>query len=177
MKHSILVLLSIVHEGAALFFILGEKEQRCFYEDYHNDVMVKFEFNSTVHKSSTPIGLHVTMISPKKEVMLSKEYGSRSVVNFRTNEPGQYSMCVKTNSTKWAMYAKGIVAIFYFTVDFGVAIRHLIQIYVSKTLKMMHLDVCLKSKKVYIYLVEFQCFKALFTPGMPISTQVSRLGA
>lgn len=119
MKYAILGLFFIVHEGIALFFILGEKENRCFYEDYHNDVMVKFEFNATLHKSSTPIGLHVTMNGPNKQVMLSKEYGSRSVVNFRTDEPGEYSLCVRTNSTKWSMYAKGMTE---FGVWYGVAI-------------------------------------------------------
>lgn len=104
MRLSLFALFFILHEGASLFFILQEKDYRCFFEDYQEDVVVKVQFNATVHQTSSHIGLFVTVVDPHRHLLLRKEYASKSTISFRTSESGEYQLCANLDSKK---YAKG----------------------------------------------------------------------
>lgn len=47
------------------------------------------------------IGMHVEVRSPEDKVILSKLYTSEGKVAFTSNMPGEHSICLFSNSTKW----------------------------------------------------------------------------
>lgn len=47
------------------------------------------------------IGMHVEVRSPEDKIILSKMYTSEGKVAFTSNMPGEHSICLYSNSTKW----------------------------------------------------------------------------
>ena len=51
--------------------------------------------------SSPGIGMHVVVTDPAKKTLMSKYYSSEGKFSFTSHTPGEHTICLQTNSTKW----------------------------------------------------------------------------
>ncbi|XP_039252863.2 transmembrane emp24 domain-containing protein eca-like [Styela clava] len=114
MKLLLISLLCVCHVNC-MFYLLGEKETRCIFDELSEGATTTFRYNSSI-SSGDPIGLIVRVHDPDGKLMLKREYGSGSTVTFTAHKSGEHAICTSTNSTKWAMYATGQIKV-SFTVD------------------------------------------------------------
>lgn len=100
---------------SALYFEMGEKEKKCFIEEVPDDTMVTGKYRAQLYDSNTNtyvdsppgMGMFVEINDPDKEVVLSKAYGSTGKFTFKSHAPGEHSICIHSNSTKWSLFAGG----------------------------------------------------------------------
>ena len=57
--------------------------------------------------ASPGIGMHVEVTDPEKKILLSKYYASEGRFTFTSHSPGEHTICLHSNSTKWSLFAGG----------------------------------------------------------------------
>lgn len=95
---------------AALYFDLGEQEQKCIIEEIPEDTLVNgyFLLEPWDHKKATNsphLGLTVTVRDPNHEVLMSKRYGGHGKFTFTSHASGSHFLCMQTNSTRFSVFA------------------------------------------------------------------------
>ncbi|XP_071793682.1 transmembrane emp24 domain-containing protein 4-like [Asterias amurensis] len=95
-----------------LYFHIGETEKKCFIEEIPDETMVIGNYKTQLYDkntndfmpSSPHIGMHVEVKDPDSKIILSKVYSSEGRFTFTSHTPGEHSICLYSNSTKWAMF-------------------------------------------------------------------------
>ena len=65
------------------------------------------ETNNDFMPASPGIGMHVEVTDPDKKILLSKYYASEGRFTFTSHTPGEHTICLHSNSTKWSLFAGG----------------------------------------------------------------------
>ncbi|KAM7417261.1 hypothetical protein PAMA_017081 [Pampus argenteus] len=96
--------------AAAMYFDLGEKEEKCIIEEIPEDMLVTGYFllepwDSKTFIHSPHLGVTVTVRDPNYEVLMSKRYGKFSKFTFTAHTAGQHYLCFQTNSTRFSVFA------------------------------------------------------------------------
>jgi len=60
-----------------------------------------YDPNTNAYSEYPGIGMHVEVRSPEDKMILSKMYTSEGKVAFTSNMPGEHSICLFSNSTRW----------------------------------------------------------------------------
>ncbi|XP_006111696.2 transmembrane emp24 domain-containing protein 11-like [Pelodiscus sinensis] len=103
------ILLSFwVAVSPAFYFHSGEREEKCIIEDIPGDTLITgsykvqpWDIHEQVFLESAPgLGMFVTITAPTKELLLSKLYGPQATFSFTSHSPGEYNICLQSNSTK-----------------------------------------------------------------------------
>jgi len=94
---------------------MGEKEKKCFIEEVPEDTMVTGKYKAQLYDPNTKsyqdspsgMGMFVEVNDPNREIVLSRVYGSTGKFTFKSTHPGEHSICIHSNSTKWSLFAGG----------------------------------------------------------------------
>ncbi|XP_003199913.3 transmembrane emp24 domain-containing protein 11 [Danio rerio] len=105
-----LLLASFVILASAMYFDLGEQEEKCIIEEIPVDTLVtgvfRLEYWDENKKSNTPhLGLTVTVRDPQHEVVLLKRFGRYGKFTFTSPASGQHFLCMQSNSTRFSVFA------------------------------------------------------------------------
>lgn len=97
--------------AAAMYFDLGEQEERCIIEEIPIDTLVTGYFllepwEQTKPKNSPHLGVTVTVRDPNHEVQMTKRYGKYSKFTFTAHESGQHYFCFQTNSSRFSVFVR-----------------------------------------------------------------------
>jgi len=107
------VVLLLFELSLGLFFEMNEKETKCFIEELPEETLVIGKYrtqlldrNLNIYKETAPgVGMHVEVKDPNKKVMLARDYGADGKFTFTSHKPGEHSICIHSNSTKWKLLA------------------------------------------------------------------------
>ncbi|XP_056295457.1 probable E3 SUMO-protein ligase RNF212 isoform X2 [Pseudoliparis swirei] len=96
--------------AAAMYFDLGEQEEKCIIEEIPEDTLVTGHFllepwDMKLFSHSPHFGVTVTVRDPNYEVLMSKRYGKFSKFTFTAHASGQHYLCFQTNSTRFAVFS------------------------------------------------------------------------
>ncbi|XP_053735652.1 transmembrane emp24 domain-containing protein 11 [Synchiropus splendidus] len=96
--------------AAAMYFDLGEQEEKCIIEEVPDDMLVTGYFllepwDLKTFRDTPHLGVTVTVRDPNHEVVMSKRYGKFSKFTFTTHMSGQHYLCFQTNSTRFSVFA------------------------------------------------------------------------
>uniref|UniRef100_A0A665VZ75 Transmembrane emp24 domain-containing protein 11-like n=1 Tax=Echeneis naucrates TaxID=173247 RepID=A0A665VZ75_ECHNA len=94
--------------AAAMYFDLGEQEEKCIIEEVPEDMLVTGEswrWKSLSSTHSPHFGVTVSVRDPNQEVVMSKRYGKFGKFTFTAHASGQHFLCFQTNSTRFAVFA------------------------------------------------------------------------
>ncbi|XP_064275032.1 transmembrane emp24 domain-containing protein 11-like isoform X2 [Passer domesticus] len=97
----------------ALYFHMGEREEKCIIEDIPSDTLVvgnykvqRWDIHTHDFLESAPgLGMFVTVTIPTGEVLLSKLYGPQGTFTFTSHISGEHVICFQSNSTRFAVIA------------------------------------------------------------------------
>ncbi|XP_008419229.1 transmembrane emp24 domain-containing protein 11 [Poecilia reticulata] len=109
-RRAAVLLLGYLPLAAAMYFDLGEKEQKCIIEEIPEDTLVTGNFflepwDVTSFSHPPHLGVMVTVRDPNQEVQLSKRYGAFGKFTFTAHASGQHHLCFQTNSTRFSVFA------------------------------------------------------------------------
>jgi len=93
----------------SLYFHIAEGERKCFIEEVPEETLVVGHYKCQLHDpntggfmpSSPGIGMHVEVRDPDDKIILSKVYSSEGRFSFTSHSPGEHSICLYSNSSKW----------------------------------------------------------------------------
>ncbi|XP_042349777.1 transmembrane emp24 domain-containing protein 11 [Plectropomus leopardus] len=96
--------------AAAMYFDLGEQEEKCIIEEIPEDMLVNGYFllepwDMKAFTNSPHLGVTVTVRDPNHEVVMSKRYGKFGKFTFTAHASGQHYLCFQTNSTRFSVFA------------------------------------------------------------------------
>ncbi|KAI3351487.1 hypothetical protein L3Q82_020336 [Scortum barcoo] len=96
--------------ATAMYFDLGEQEEKCIIEEIPEDTLVTGYFllepwDLKRFSHSPHFGITVTVKDPNHEVQMSKRYGKFGKFTFTAHASGQHYFCFHTNSTRFAVFA------------------------------------------------------------------------
>ncbi|CAK6971696.1 transmembrane emp24 domain-containing protein 11 [Scomber scombrus] len=96
--------------AAAMYFDLGEQEEKCIIEEIPEDTLVTGYFllepwDLTASTHSPHLGVTVTVRDPNHEILMTKRYGKFSKFTFTAHASGQHYLCFQTNSTRFSVFA------------------------------------------------------------------------
>ncbi|XP_017272921.1 transmembrane emp24 domain-containing protein 11 [Kryptolebias marmoratus] len=96
--------------AAAMYFDLGEQEEKCIIEEIPEDTLVTGHFllepwDLKTVSHSPHLGVTVTVMDPNQEVLMSKRYGKTGKFTFTAHASGQHFLCFQTNSTRFSVFA------------------------------------------------------------------------
>ncbi|XP_052010649.1 transmembrane emp24 domain-containing protein 11-like [Xyrauchen texanus] len=105
-----LLLAYFVILSPAMYFDLGEQEEKCIIEEIPEDTLVTgfflVEYWDENKKANTPhLGLTVSVRDPQHLVILLKRFGRHGKFTFTSHASGQHFLCVKSNSTSFSVFA------------------------------------------------------------------------
>ncbi|XP_051716744.1 transmembrane emp24 domain-containing protein 11 [Ctenopharyngodon idella] len=105
-----LLLASFVILASAMYFDLGEQEEKCIIEEIPEDTLVTgvflLEYWDGNKKGNTPhLGLTVTVRDPNHAVVLLKRFGRFGKFTFTSHASGQHFVCMQSNSTRFSVFA------------------------------------------------------------------------
>jgi len=111
----LLLFSSLLMTTRALYFHMGETEKKCFVEEIPDETMITgkyrtqlFDETTSDYMPSSPgIGMHVEVKDPDQKIVLSKFYAEEGRFTFTSHTPGEHSICLHTNSTRWSLFAGG----------------------------------------------------------------------
>jgi len=99
---------------SGIYFHINENEVKCFIEEVPDETLVTGKYNterqqpdgsyapnSRLNKEGQAIGIHVKVTDPSGEVVMQKDYTGKGRFVFNTHEPGEHTICLNTNSTRW----------------------------------------------------------------------------
>ncbi|XP_054648003.1 transmembrane emp24 domain-containing protein 11 [Dunckerocampus dactyliophorus] len=105
-----LILQSYLMLAAAMYFDLGEQEERCIIEEIPEDMLVTgyfllapWDLKSSTH--SPHLGVTVTVKDPNHELLMTKRFGIFAKFSFTAHMSGQHFLCFQTNSTRFSVFA------------------------------------------------------------------------
>ena len=103
----------------AVLLLIKMKYSQHFNSTQINYILGKYKtqlFDETTHDfmpASPGIGMHVEVTDPDKKILLSKYYASEGRFTFTSHTPGEHTICLHSNSTKWSLFAGGkLVSLF-----------------------------------------------------------------
>lgn len=96
--------------ATAMYFELGEKEEKCIIEEIPEDTLVTGYFllepwNMKAFTTSPHFGVTVTVKDPNLEVVMNKRFGKFGKLTFTAHASGQHYLCFQTNSTRFSVFA------------------------------------------------------------------------
>ncbi|XP_028272390.1 transmembrane emp24 domain-containing protein 11 [Parambassis ranga] len=96
--------------AAAMYFDLGEQQEKCIIEEIPEDTLVTGYFllepwDIKTFSHTPHLGATVTVRDPNHEVVISKRYGKFGKFTFTTHASGQHFLCFQTNSTRFSVFA------------------------------------------------------------------------
>uniref|UniRef100_A0A8C5HH82 Transmembrane emp24 domain-containing protein 11-like n=1 Tax=Gouania willdenowi TaxID=441366 RepID=A0A8C5HH82_GOUWI len=96
--------------AAAMYFDLGEQEEKCIIEEIPEHTLVTGHFllepwDKRIPTHSPHFGVTATVKDPNYEVLMSKRYGKFGKFTFTAHASGQHYLCFQTNSTRFAVFA------------------------------------------------------------------------
>lgn len=113
---SLILALVCVQQASGLFFYLKEGQKKCFLEDLPRDTMVIVNIEaedladgevvpgqtdlSRRKNSDVPVGIKGT-IQLGNTVIVENTIGKSGRFAFTAQDPGEHSICLQTNSTRW----------------------------------------------------------------------------
>uniref|UniRef100_A0A8C1BYB0 Si:ch211-255i20.3 n=1 Tax=Cyprinus carpio carpio TaxID=630221 RepID=A0A8C1BYB0_CYPCA len=105
-----LLLASCVILAPAMYFDLGEQEEKCIIEEIPEDTLVSgvflLEYWDENKKANIPhLGLTVTVRDPNHAVVLLKRFGRYGKFTFKSDASGQHFLCMQSNSTRFSVFA------------------------------------------------------------------------
>lgn len=129
---SLLLALVCVQQASGLFFYLKEGQKKCFLEDLPRDTMVIVNVQSedlnegevipgqtenlTRRKNAeVPIGIK-GVIQLGNTVIVENTIGENGRFAFTAQDPGEHSICLQTNSTRW--FGAGAIVYIYLLFKF-----------------------------------------------------------
>ncbi|XP_074530408.1 transmembrane emp24 domain-containing protein 11 [Halichoeres trimaculatus] len=97
--------------AAAMYFDLGEVEEKCIIEEIPEDTLVTGFFllepwNIKAFTTSPHFGVTVTVRDTNLEVVMSKRFGKFGKFTFTAHISGQHYLCFQTNSTRFSVFAE-----------------------------------------------------------------------
>lgn len=106
---TVLGLYCLVAVCHGLYFHIDEGERKCFIEEVPEETLIVgnykcqlFDPNTGGFMPSSPgIGMHVEVRDPEDKIILSKVYSSEGRFSFTSHSPGEHSICLYSNSSKW----------------------------------------------------------------------------
>ncbi|KAJ8387388.1 hypothetical protein AAFF_G00157650 [Aldrovandia affinis] len=110
MQAAVLLVLCYLALTGAMFFDLGEQEEKCIIEEVPEDTLVTGYFlleywDAKKPNNSPHLGLTVHVRDPDHQTLMSKRYGRKGKFTFTAHSPGQHFLCMKSNSTRFAVFA------------------------------------------------------------------------
>jgi len=95
---------------AAMYFDLGEQEEKCIIEEIPEDMLVTGYFLLEPWElkkvpNSPHLGVTVRIQDPNHEMLMSKRYGKSGKFTFTSHASGQHYLCFQTNSTRFSVFA------------------------------------------------------------------------
>ncbi|XP_029021830.1 transmembrane emp24 domain-containing protein 11 [Betta splendens] len=95
---------------AAMYFDLGEQEEKCIIEEIPEDMLVTGHFllepwDLKMFTNSAHLGATATVRDPNYEVVMSKRFGKFGKFTFTAHTSGQHYICFQTNSTRFSVFA------------------------------------------------------------------------
>nr|BAB28266.1 unnamed protein product [Mus musculus] len=114
-----LLLLWLAARGRALYFHIGETEKKCFIEEIPDETMVIGNYRTQLYdkqreeyQPATPgLGMFVEVKDPEDKVILARQYGSEGRFTFTSHTPGEHQICLHSNSTKFSLFAGGMLRV------------------------------------------------------------------
>ncbi|XP_031443363.1 transmembrane emp24 domain-containing protein 11 [Clupea harengus] len=96
--------------ASAMYFDLGEQEEKCIIEEIPEDTLVTgyflLEHWDEKKPDNTPhLGMTVTIRDPDHEILLLKRYGKYGKFTFTAHASGQHYLCMQSNSTRFSVFA------------------------------------------------------------------------
>uniref|UniRef100_A0A672FXX0 Transmembrane emp24 domain-containing protein 11-like n=1 Tax=Salarias fasciatus TaxID=181472 RepID=A0A672FXX0_SALFA len=85
--------------AGAMYFDLGEQEEKCIIEEIPEDSLV------TSDKPSRYFGVRAKVKDPNFEIVVDKRFGKFGKFTFTAHASGNHFLCFQTNSTKFSVYA------------------------------------------------------------------------
>ncbi|KAJ8015179.1 hypothetical protein DPEC_G00023450 [Dallia pectoralis] len=107
----------------AMYFDLGEQEEKCLIEEIPGDMLVTgyflVEHWDGENKFNSPhLGLTITVRDPNHDVLMKKRYSRFGRFTFTSHASGTHWLCMQSNSTKFSVYADARLRI-HFDVQMG----------------------------------------------------------
>ncbi|CAB1439565.1 unnamed protein product [Pleuronectes platessa] len=96
--------------ASAMYFDLGEQEEKCIIEEIPEDTLVTGYFLlepwdiRSLH-NSPHFGATVTIRDPNQEVVMTKRFGKFGKFTFTAHASGQHYVCFQSNSTRFSVFA------------------------------------------------------------------------
>ena len=84
------------HLRVNLSYYIGKYKTQLFDENI-NDFL----------PSSPGIGMHVEVKDPNDKVIMSRYFSAEGRFTFTSHTPGEHSICLHSNSTRWSLFAGG----------------------------------------------------------------------
>nr|XP_057920312.1 transmembrane emp24 domain-containing protein 11 [Doryrhamphus excisus] len=96
--------------ASAMYFDLGEQEERCIIEEIPEDMLVTGHFllapwDSKSSTHSPHLGVTVTVKDPNHELLMTKRFGIVAKFSFTAHMSGQHFLCFQTNSSRFSVFA------------------------------------------------------------------------
>ncbi|CAN9515202.1 unnamed protein product [Ophioblennius macclurei] len=96
--------------AGAMYFDLGEQEEKCIIEEVPEHTLVTGYFllepwHLKVSTNSPHFGVTATVKDPNFEVVLAKRFGKFGKFTFTAHASGNHFLCFQTNSTRFSVYA------------------------------------------------------------------------
>ncbi|XP_063303333.1 transmembrane emp24 domain-containing protein 9 [Pelobates fuscus] len=115
----VLLLCAALSPAAALYFHIGETEKKCFIEEIPDETMVIGNYRTQLYDKqreeylpTTPgLGMLVEVKDPNDKVILSRQYGADGRFIFTSHIPGEHQICLHSNSTKFSLFAGGMLRV------------------------------------------------------------------
>ncbi|XP_003936140.1 transmembrane emp24 domain-containing protein 9 [Saimiri boliviensis] len=116
---ALLLWLWLATPGSALYFHIGETEKKCFIEEIPDETMVIGNYRTQLYdkqreeyQPATPgLGMFVEVKDPEDKVILARQYGSEGRFTFTSHTPGEHQICLHSNSTKFSLFAGGMLRV------------------------------------------------------------------
>ncbi|XP_036920397.1 transmembrane emp24 domain-containing protein 9 [Sturnira hondurensis] len=116
---ALVLLLWFAARGGALYFHIGETEKKCFIEEIPDETMVIGNYRTQLYdkqreeyQPATPgLGMFVEVKDPEDKVILARQYGSEGRFTFTSHTPGEHQICLHSNSTKFSLFAGGMLRV------------------------------------------------------------------
>uniref|UniRef100_A0AAQ4PPQ0 GOLD domain-containing protein n=1 Tax=Gasterosteus aculeatus aculeatus TaxID=481459 RepID=A0AAQ4PPQ0_GASAC len=115
-----LLLLNVFYSVvSSLYFHIGETEKKCFIEEIPDETMIIGNYRTQLYDkqreeympATQGLGMFVEVKDPDDKVILSRQYGSEGRFTFTSHTPGEHQICLHSNSSKFALFAGGMLRV------------------------------------------------------------------
>uniref|UniRef100_A0A674DY78 Si:ch211-255i20.3 n=1 Tax=Salmo trutta TaxID=8032 RepID=A0A674DY78_SALTR len=88
---------------AAMYFDLGEQEEKCLIEEIPGDMLVTGEFYGQLEKRT--LFCMAEFHYPNHDILMKKRYGRFGKFTFTSHASGPHWLCMQSNSTRFSVFA------------------------------------------------------------------------